>query len=298
MAEDSVETPRPLAEISHGPSAFETFLERNQKGMIALGVVLVAATATFIVMRGLKEESEHNAGAILVKSEGIPQLQALVKEKPDTAAAGSAQLVIAEKQWEAGDQDAAIETLKGFISSTPDHPGVISAKASLATRLQQQGKKDEAKQYFQELVNDPAARYVAPYALVSLGDMQKAGGKLDEAEQSYKKAVSDYGTNPLANLGTQRLNLLRFKDPVAVEAPPAPPAPEGGEVPAPGGILDGAAMPKELEGPLGSILSGGDATPPEEAPATPAEETVPPAEEEQPAPPSEQPAPPVEAPKE
>jgi len=279
MAEDSADIPRPLAEISHGPSAFEAFLDRNQKGMIALGVVLVIATAGWIVVRGIKSESEENAGAILVKSEGIPQLQALVKDKPDTAAAGSAQLIIAAKQWDAGDQDAAIETLRGFISSKPEHPGVYSAKASLASRLLQQGKRDEAQKLFSELASDPAAKYIAPYALVSLGDMQKADGKLDEAEASYKKAQSDFGTNPLANLAGQRLKLLRFHTPTEIEAPPAPPAPKEGASLTPGTPDAAAALPKELDNPLGNILSG-DSTPPAE--------TVP----------AEQPAPPVEAPKE
>jgi predicted negative regulator of RcsB-dependent stress response len=282
MAEDSADIPRPLAEISHGPSAFEAFLDRNQKGMIALGVVLVIATAGWIVVRGMKSESEENAGAILVKSEGIPELQALVKDKPDTAAAGSAQLVIAAKQWDAGDQDAAIETLRGFISSKPDHPGVYSAKASLASRLLQQGKKDEAQKLFSELASDPAAKYIAPYALVSLGDMQKADGKLDEAEASYKKAQSDFGTNPLTNLAGQRLKLLRFHTPTEIEAPPTPPAPKEGAGLTPG-APDAAALPKELDNPLGNILSG-DSTPPAET--APAEQ------------PAEQPAPPVEAPKE
>ena len=287
MVEDSADTPRPLAEISHGPSAFEAFLDRNQKGMIVLGIALALGAAGWIVMRGLKQESEESAGAILVKSEGIPQLQALVKDKPDTAAAGSAELIIAAKQWDAGDQDAAIETLRAFISSKPEHPGVHSAKASLASRLMQQGKKDDAQKLFSELANDSAARFIAPYALVSLGDMQKADGKLDEAEASYKKAQSDFGTNPLANLAGQRLKLLRFHAPTEIEAPPAPPAPKEGAGLNQPGSPDAAALPNELNNPLGNILGGTPA--PAETPAAPAEE---------PAPPAEQQAPPVEAPKE
>ncbi|MCW1922785.1 tetratricopeptide repeat protein [Luteolibacter arcticus] len=285
MAEDSAETPRPLAEISHGPSAFEAFLDRNQKGMIALGVVLVVATASWIVIKGFKDDAEKTAGAVLVKSEGIPQLQALVKDKPDTAAAGSAQLVIADKQWEADEKDAAIETLRGFISTKPEHPAAISAKASLASRLMQLRKNDEATKLFQELASDPVAKFIAPYALISLGDMQKADGKLDEAEQSYKKAESEYASNPLANLAGQRLKLLRFKAPAEIEPPAAPPAPKELEMPKLDGLED-AALPKGLDGPLGDILSGETTTPPAETPA------------EAPATPAEPPAPPVEAPKE
>jgi predicted negative regulator of RcsB-dependent stress response len=253
--------------------------------MIVLGVVLLIAAAGWIVVRGMKSEAEEKAGGILVKSEGLSQLQALVKDQPDTAAAGSAQLVIAAKQWDALDQDGAVETLRSFISSKPKHPGVISAKASLASRLMQQGKKDEAEKLFSELAGDPAAKYIAPYALISLGDMQKADGKLDEAEQSYKKAQSDFGTNPLANQAAQRLKMLRFKSPTEIDAPPAPPASKEGQTP---GAPEGASLPKELDNPLGNILNSG---------ATPADEPAQPSVE-QPAPPSEQPAPPAEAPKE
>lgn len=271
MAEETADTPRPLAEISHGPSAFEAFLDRNQKGMIALGVVLVAATAGYIVVRGVKDAAEREAGAALVKAENVSDLQALVKDKPDTAAAASAQLVISEKQWEAGDQDAAIETLKSFISAKPDHPGLYSAKASLASRLMQQGKNDEAVALFQELANDPAARFIAPYALASLGDIHKAAGKFDEAEQAYQRAQNDFGTNPFSNAAGQRLKLLRFTPPVEIEPPPAPKEEESPKADAP----EDAALPKELEGPLGSILSGEGNPSPAEAPA---EEPAPPAE--------------------
>ncbi|MEK7953141.1 tetratricopeptide repeat protein [Luteolibacter soli] len=289
MAEDSADTPRPLAEISHGPSAFEAFLDRNQKGMIALGVVLALGAAGYIVVRGIKQESEEDAGAILMKSEGVSQLQKLVKEKPDTAAAGSAELVIAAKQWDAGDQGGAVETLRAFISAKPQHPGVISAKASLASRLVQMGQKDEAKKIFTELAADPAARYIAPYALVSLGDLDKADGKLDEAEKSYKKAQSDFGSNPLNNLAGQRLKLLRFHAPTEIDAPPTPPAPKEGAGLTPG-APDAASLPKELSNnPLGNILGGGATPAPEEAPATPAEPPTPPTEPQ---------TPPVEAPKE
>lgn len=285
MAEESDNTPRPLAEISHGPSAFEAFLDRNQKGMIVLGIALVAATAGWIVVRGIKDGAEKSAGGILTKSEGIAELQSMLKDHPDTAAAGSAQLVIAAKQWEEGDQDAAIETLRAFITAKPEHPGIPTARASLASRLLVQGKSDEAATQFQEIANDPKARFLAPYALTSLGDIHKAAGRLDEAEQAYKRAQNDFGTNPLSKAAADHLKLLRFKPPVEIEPPPAPAPKEGEAAPAP--APEDAALPKELDGPLGNILIGESTPPPVE---TPAEEALP-AE-----PANEQPAPPAEAP--
>jgi predicted negative regulator of RcsB-dependent stress response len=268
MVEEASDTPRPLAEISHGPSAFEAFLDRNQKGMIVLGIALVAGTAGWIVFSGLKEGAEKSAGAALSKAEALPELQELVKSQPGTAAAGSARLLVAAKQWEAGEQDAAIETLRDFIATAKAHPALPTARASLASRLMQQGKNEEAATLFRELADAPEAKFIAPYALISLGDLAKAAGKPDEAEQSYKRVQENFADSPLASLAAQHLRMLRFKAPTEIEAPPAP---AEGEAPKPEAAA-GAALPQELEGnPLGGIIGGEVAVPPPaEAPAPPA----------------------------
>ncbi len=290
MVEDPADSPRPLAEISHGPSAFEAFLDRNQKGMIVLAVALVVAAAGWIVVRGIKDSAEEAAGAILSKSDALPELQELVKSHPDTAAAGSAHLVIATKQWDDGDQDAAVATLRGFIAENSTHPAVPTAKASLASRLMQQGKKDEAATLFRELSESADTKFIAPYALISLGDLAKADGKLDEAEQAYKRAQNDFGSNPFANLAGQHLKLLKFKMPAEIEAPPAPPEKKEGEMPK----LDftpGASAPGAGAGDLIGAALGGSTPPveiaPEEVPAPPAGEPTPPPSAEPPAPPEE-----------
>jgi predicted negative regulator of RcsB-dependent stress response len=289
MAEETSDIPRPLAEISHGPSAFEAFLDRNQKGMIVLGIALVAATAGWIVYEGIRDGAEKSAGAVLSKTEALPELQELVKNHANTAAAGSAQLVIAAKQWEAGDQNASIETLRGFIAKGGDHPALSSARASLASRLMQQGKNDEAATLFREVADSPAAKFIAPYALISLGDIAKAAGKLDEAEQSYKRVQDEFSESPLASLAGQHLRMLRFKAPTEIEPPPAP-APAAGEAPKVDAPAN-AELPKELEGnPLSGILGGDAATPPA-ADAAPVEApAAPPAGE----PAKDQPAPPAQ----
>ena len=293
MAEDPSDNPRPLAEISHGPSAFEAFLDRNQKGMIVLGISLVAATAGWIIYQGLEDGAEKSAGAILSKAEDLPALQEIVKNHPGTAAAGSVQLVISAKQWDAGDQSAAVETLRSFIAANAGHPAVPSARATLASRLWQQGQTDEAEGIFRELADAPDARFLAPFALISLGDIAKTAGRLDDAEKSYKRVQDEFGESPFAQTAGNHLRMLRFKMPVDIKAPPPPPAPKEGEAPKPEG-QEGANLPKELDGnPLGAIIGGTEPAaepdkqePPVEAPPAPAETPA-----EQPAnPPAEQPA--------
>ncbi len=294
MAEDPSDNPRPLAEISHGPSAFEAFLDRNQKGMIVLGVALFAATGGWIVYQGIKDGAEKSAGAILSKAEDLPALQDIAKNHAGTPAAGSAQLMIAAKQWDAGDQSAAVETLRAFIAANAGHPALPSARATLASRLLQQGQTEEAEGMFRELADAPDARFIAPFALIALGDIAKAAGRLDDAEKSYKRVQDEFEKSPFAQTAANHLRMLRFKMPTDIKAPP-PPEPKEGEAAKPEG-LEGANLPKELEGnPLGAIIGNADPAaepekqdPPVEAPPAPVE--APPAPAETPAEsPAEQP---------
>ena len=284
MAEEPADTPRPLAEISHGPSAFEAFLDRNQKGMMVLGVLIALAGGAVIVIKGMKESRAYGAGEDLSKAETLAALQEVPKKHEGTPAAGSAAILIASKQWEEGNQDASIETLKKFIAESPEHPAIPSAKASLATRLMQQGKNDEAATLFREIVDGADSRFLAPYALVSLGDIEKAQGKLKEAEATYKRVGEEFKGSPFGNLADQHLKLVNFKMPVEIEPPPAPapaPAPSGELKPE---LTPGATLPGEMNNnPLGNILNGEGATP-----APPVEEVPPLPEKEEPAKPEGQ----------
>lgn len=269
MVEDPSDTPRPLAEISHGPSAFEAFLDRNQKNLIVLGIVLAAAAAGWIVYSGIKEGAEKSAGAALSKAESLQDLQDLLKSQPDSVAAGSARLLVAEKQWEAGDQDAAIETLRECVAGSAGHPSGPTARASLASRLMQQGKNEEAAGLFRDLADAPDAKFIAPYALISLGDLAKADGKLDEAEQFYKRVQDGFAESPMATLADQHLRMLRFKAPLEIEAPPAPaPTPdEAGKAEAPKDPAPQSAAPQEVA-PAAPAPAPAPAV---EAPAAPAD---------------------------
>jgi len=298
MAEESTESSRPLAEISHGPSAFEAFLDRNQKGLIVAAILLALAGAGAIVVRGLKQAKIEEAGGALGKATTIAELQEVIKKYPDSPVAGSAKVLLADKQWEGQDLDAAVETLRGFIASNPEHPAVPSAKASLATRLVQQNKAADAEPIFKELADDSKAKYLAPYALIALGDLAKAEGKLDEADASYKRVQESYGP-PFGNLASNHRRLVRFKMPVEIEAPPAP-AP-GAATPAPGiSNIPGADKPDMplpgggAEGnPLEDIIKGGNPVPPAPPEDEPKESTPPtPAPGDQPAPPPVEQTPP------
>jgi predicted negative regulator of RcsB-dependent stress response len=258
MAADLPETSTPLAEISQGPNAFEQFLDRNQKNLIILTILLVIAGAALVVYRGIEKSRQETAGADLNKAADLKALQAVVKDHSGTHAAGSAMILLADRQWSEGQQDAAITTLREFVAANPEHPAFATARASLGSKLMAQGKAADATALFQEIADDPKARFVAPFALISLGDIAKAAGDLEKAESSYSRVKKDFPESGFVDTANKRIATLKAKPPVEVEPPPAPaPAPE-------------AAAPATLT-PTLTPAEPVPATPAVPAPATPAE---------------------------
>jgi TolA-binding protein len=226
MPADLQESNVPLAEISQGPSAFELFLDRHQKKLVGLAILLAIGTAAYVVYDGIKTSQEETAGAALTKAADLKSLQAVIAEHQNTQAASSAAVLLADKQWSEGQQDAAIETLKQFIASQPNHPARSSAQASLGAKLMAQGKSDEAASTFKKLVDDPQSRFIAPYALIGLGDLAYTAGDSAKAEAHYQKVSTEFPDSHFASYATQRLAMVKAKLPIEIEAPPAPEAPK------------------------------------------------------------------------
>ncbi len=208
----------PLGQISQAPPALELFLDKHQMKIIALAVLLVIFAIAYVIYEGVRESGEQTAGALLSESEDISGLQSVVKNHEGTAAAYSAKVLLAERQWEGGQQDDAIATLRAFVEGDRDHPARPSAEASLASKLLAQGKMEEAKGYFRDLAEDPASRYLAPYAWISLGDIEVAEGNVEAATTAYEAVEREHPGSPLASEAMERLSLLKAQMPVEVAA--------------------------------------------------------------------------------
>jgi len=212
-------TGAPLGEISQAPPALEAFLDRHQMKIIMLAVLLAIAAVVFVIIKGIDQSNEESAGALLTKAEDLSDLQAVVKNYDDTEAAFSAKVLLAEKQWEDGQQDDAIATLKAFVESERDHPVRPSAEASLAAKLWSQGKADEAEALFREITEDTDARYLAPYAWISIGDIEAGKGNAEAAQKAYEMVENEFAGSTYAGEALTRRLLVKAKPPVEVEAP-------------------------------------------------------------------------------
>lgn len=219
MAEDnSLTNPggAPLGEISQEPPALEVFLDKHQMKLIVLAVLLALGAAAYVIMDGIKQSAEETAGGLLAEGEELSELQKVVSEHEGTAAAASAKILVAEKQWDDGQQDDAIASLKALVDSDSDSPAKPSAQASLAAKLLSQGKTDEAKAVFEAITENPDAAYIAAFAWVSLGDIALADDDKEAAETAYSKIERDFPDSPFNQMATMRLLLMKAEAPKEV----------------------------------------------------------------------------------
>lgn len=270
MPADRPESAVPLAEIAQGPSPFEQFLEKNQKLLVALAILIVIAAAGLVIYRGIENSHQLTAGAELVEADELPELQKLIANHSDTRAAHSAVILLAEEQWSAGQQDASIQSLREFVDSNPDHPALASARASLASKLMTQGKTGDASAVFQSIIDDNRSRYLAPYALISLGDLAKVAGDTGKAETLYSRARNEFPGSRFSNAAAERLAALKASPPVEVD-PPAPAEPAPADATPPAGDNTTGALPTIEVAPQSLPATTGDTatTPPIEVPPAP-----------------------------
>jgi len=216
-----------LGEISQGPGAFESFLDQHHKKILVLGLLAALGVAGYVVKEGIDEGRETAGGNALHQADDLASLQGILKNHGDSRAAGSAAMLLAEKQWSEDQKDAAISTLRQFIDSAADHPAKPSARVSLGSKLAEQGKSGEAADVFRVLANDRlSGAHLAPFALIGLGDLAQAAGNTEEAEAHFTRVRDEFATSPFSDAAIRRLLFLKSDLPVLIDPPQPEPEPE------------------------------------------------------------------------
>ena len=182
--------PSPIGEISQEPSAFEAFLDANQKKLILLGILAILCLVGYVIFDGLRKLAKTDAAGEVAAARTVPELDAVSKSRAGTNAGGSALIFKSQRLWQDQQQQEAIDTLQSFVSDYPEHPAIGSAYASIGSYHQQMGKLDEAKTAYEKSADTSSA--ASSLALLSLGDLARSEGDHDAAEAFYKRITTEY----------------------------------------------------------------------------------------------------------
>jgi predicted negative regulator of RcsB-dependent stress response len=218
------ESPTPFAEINHGPSKMDQFLDAHQKKLIIAAILLAFGVIAYVIYSGIAEGEAQDAGAAMLSAEKAEEYQEVINKWPTSNAAASALPLLADIQGQNAPDDA-IQTLKDFLANNATHPVAATAKVSLALRLLEKGDTDEATTLLTEVTESDTDTYIAPLACISLGDIAKAAGNKEKAKTWYEKAKGDSPdqSNTYSDAAVARLALVNAEPPQKIQ--PAPPAP-------------------------------------------------------------------------
>lgn len=223
------DTPTPIAEIDHGPSKFEVFLDENQKSLIALAIAIFLGVLGYVGYTSYSDLLANNAGEALAAAEEESDLQTIISKHGSTNSAGSAALLIAQIKGSESNEDA-IAALQDFVATYPAHPAIATATTSLGLRLFNDGKLDQAEAQLSTVTDMENADFIIPAAQIALGDIAKLKGDNDRAKEFYTEVtnlitetedesnianITKY--SPYKTIATARLRFLEAAAPTAIE---------------------------------------------------------------------------------
>ncbi len=240
----------PIGEILHGPSKFELFLEKNQKLLLVGTIAVAVGIGGYSVMQSIKADTNAEAAGALIAATDLASLESVQTQFPDSPSAATAAFLRAEKLWESGEQDSAINSLKEIIGKYPQHPVVALSRMKLANALVVQGKTADAAALYEEVISDASSAFLAPNAMIALGDLAMKNKEMDKAKGYYQEVETKFEKSKLKQTAQERIRFISFQDPTEVDAPPPPPPasitlPEAPELPKLESLtLDPQSMPK------------------------------------------------------
>ena len=215
----------PLGEIDQGPSAVDRFMEAHQTKLLIGLALLVIGAGVMIVVSGLDEIKETEAGEALVAAKNPTDFRNLIEEFQGTAAEGTANLQLARALWDEDDREGAKTLLEQFIAKTPAHPAQPAAKMTLASFYREEGDTDRADKLLLSLAQNPEAKYLAPLALLRVSASQEQSGDIEGARDSLEQASdpSLSGSFLSQRMVESRLETVGIVPPVTIPRPKPPP---------------------------------------------------------------------------
>jgi len=168
------------------------FWWRFRKEIVAVIIVVLLVLTFFGVYRLYTGRRASTAASLLANARNVSDYEQLIAQYPNTPAAASAYLLLAEKQREEKKFAEANSTLRVFIDKNPNHELVPTAEMAVGANLESMGKNDEAFSTYQRVAAKYPKNFNAPLALISEMSLLKARNRIDEARRVCEELLMKY----------------------------------------------------------------------------------------------------------
>jgi tetratricopeptide (TPR) repeat protein len=154
-------------------------------------LIALIAMVFFVFMQQREISAEDNAMALLYSARDVGQLQLVVDQHADTAAAPLALQALASRHFREGRFDQAQLQYVRFIDSYPAHTMRPAAELGLAYCEEAMGNLDQALTRFQTFAAEHDAHYLAPVARLGAARVLGLQGQTDAARAIYEELQAD-----------------------------------------------------------------------------------------------------------
>ena len=236
-------TSQPGAQSSQPLSTFdpEIFWALHKQKILAAAVVLILILFGGSIYFGLQAVKTQKAEAAYAAADSIEGWQALIREFPDSIAAGDSYLRIGQKMREDGKYSESDTAYDSFVHRFPKHPLLVTGYMGLAANAELENHLDKALNEYKEVGMQFSSSYMAPMALFQQARLAETKGELKEAQQLFESIVRRYPESSFSGEAGRRAG--RLADKLSREAPKASPAAQTATSPLPSPITGKSPEP-------------------------------------------------------
>lgn len=212
-------TSQPAAQPSQPLSTFdpEIFWTLHKQKILIGALVLILILLGGSIYLGLQAAKAQKAEAAYAAAESIESWQAVIRQFPDSIAAGDSYLRIGSKLREDGKYPESDAAYNAFIHQFLKHPLLVTGYMGLAANAELENHPDKALEDYKEAATQFSSSYMGPMALFQQARLTEAKGELKEAQQLFESIVRRYPESSFSGEAGRRAG--RLADKLSKETP-------------------------------------------------------------------------------
>jgi predicted negative regulator of RcsB-dependent stress response len=199
-------------EVKERLSSFRDTLKERQQTVLKYGIgiliILIAVVGFFVYSQTLQKKAKGLEYEAYKTYHSNPQMQGAIKEEQNkkaldlfrqaynTKKSPTSLFYIAAIQYELGQYDDSLKTLKDFAQKySGDEQFIPLAYHKMATIYIQKGDIKEAKKSL-DLLYNLRTDIFKDFALIEYGRLLEKEGKMDEAKKKYEELATKFPNSP------------------------------------------------------------------------------------------------------
>jgi TolA-binding protein len=188
----------------------------KQKVLIG-ALVLVLALLGGSIYFGLQAVKAKKAEAAYAAADSIEGWRTVIRDFPDSIAAGNSYLRIGSKLRDGSKYPESDNAYDSFVRHFGKHPLLVTGYMGLAANAERENHPDKAINEYKLIATQFNSSYLAPMALFQQARLAEAKAELKEAQQLFESIVRRYPESSFSGEAGRRAG--RLSDKLSDEAP-------------------------------------------------------------------------------